>query len=230
MRPTPAVASLAIGAAMATGLLVAPAIGVVRPPQPTPEPTVIVDPSTGATATITPTPTLTPAELREYNSFQGVKVRSGTVLGGTTSTVSMPSGSMRVDRGWSNPALADPLATTQVAIDFMLSKVGKVPYQSGGTGNPGYDCSGLVQAAWRAAGKTLPRTSSDQFVATARVPIGQLRPGDLLFFGPKGSWHVAVYLGNGQLVHAGTPTTDIEIADFSFAWYATNFYGAGRVT
>ena len=62
------------------------------------------------------------------------------------------------------------------------------------------------------------------------MAAGQLRPGDLLFFGPKGSWHVAVYLGNGQLVHAGTPTTDIEIADFSFAWYATNFYGAGRVT
>lgn len=191
----------------------------------------------GANAVQKPPPALTagvattPLQAdHEHNSFQGVKHRGTTVLGGTSTTVTTAKGPVRVDRGWSNPNLAEPVATTQVAIDFMLSKVGAVPYQAGGTGNPGYDCSGLVQAAWRAAGKSLPRTSSDQFAATARVPLAQLRPGDLLFFGPGGSWHVSVYLGSTQLVHAANPTDDIEVSDMTYSWYAMNFYGAGRVT
>lgn len=171
----------------------------------------------------------TPQAVLEYNAFQGVKHRNGSTYGGTSATVATSAGTVRVDRGWSNATPPAPAASTQSAIDFMLAAVDTSPYQAGGTGSPGYDCSGLVQAAWRAAGKSLPRTTSDQFAATARIALADLRPGDLLFYGPSGSWHVAVYLGGTRLVHAANPTDGIEVSDMTYAWYAQNFYGAGRV-
>ena len=141
----------------------------------------------------------------------------------TTTTTGTPS--------WSNPNLQPPLSPqTQIAMDFMLSKVGVVPYQYGGTGDPGYDCSGLVQAAWLAAGISLPRTSATQFTATARVPLDQLLPGDLLFFGLDGITHVAMYLGGTKLVEAANPTSGIQVSDMTYTWYRTNLYAAGRVS
>jgi cell wall-associated NlpC family hydrolase len=94
------------------------------------------------------------------------------------------------------------------AIDFVESKLG-LWYEWGGTGDPSYDCSGLVQAAWAAAGVALPRVTWDQLDAGQPVPaqLGDLRPGDLIFY--LDGAHVAMYVGNGLVIHA--PTTGQRI-------------------
>lgn len=94
------------------------------------------------------------------------------------------------------------------AIDFAESKLG-LWYEWGGTGDPSYDCSGLVQAAWAAAGVELPRVTWDQIERGEPVPpdLADLRPGDLIFY--LGGAHVAMYVGNGLVIHA--PTTGQRI-------------------
>ncbi|MFZ4519738.1 MAG: NlpC/P60 family protein [Microthrixaceae bacterium] len=92
-----------------------------------------------------------------------------------------------------------PYAGGNAAIQAALAKLG-TPYRWGGTGNGGYDCSGLTQMAFAAAGKSLPRTAGQQYSATQRVTDPQ--PGDLIFWGGANASHVAIYMGNGQMVAA----------------------------
>ncbi len=99
-----------------------------------------------------------------------------------------------------------------------LSKVGSPYfYQYGGTGPTGFDCSGLVQTAFAAAGKYLPRTAAQQYAAApVHVPISQARRGDLLVWGSApGFYHVAIYLGNGQVVQALNPDEGIGVTQLS---------------
>jgi cell wall-associated NlpC family hydrolase len=104
-----------------------------------------------------------------------------------------------------------PAAVTGVAaraIDWAKQQLGK-PYRWGGTGPGGYDCSGLMLRAFGAAGVTLPRTSRAQFTAGPKVPRADAQAGDLVFWGsnptnPATIHHVAVYLGDGQILEAPT--------------------------
>ncbi|QJY50500.1 C40 family peptidase [Pseudonocardia broussonetiae] len=100
--------------------------------------------------------------------------------------------------------LAEGAAGTAIA--FALAEVGK-PYLWGGTGPDRYDCSGLMLRAFQAAGINLPRVSRQQFYAGGHVPIDQAQPGDLLFYAtdpsdPRTIHHVALYMGDGQMVEA----------------------------
>ncbi|MGH3244343.1 MAG: C40 family peptidase [Spirillospora sp.] len=85
------------------------------------------------------------------------------------------------------------------AVRFALRQLGK-PYVWGATGPNAYDCSGLVQAAWRAAGVKIPRVTYGQYPASRRVSRGQLLPGDLVF--TNGLRHVKMYIGNGRTIEA----------------------------
>lgn len=108
--------------------------------------------------------------------------------------------------------------TYEAAISAALGKVGApYYYQWGGTGPYGFDCSGLVQAAFAAAGKNLPRTAAQQYAsASTHVPLSQARRGDLLVWGsPSNFYHVAIYLGNGQVVHALNPQEGIGVTQLS---------------
>ncbi len=89
------------------------------------------------------------------------------------------------------------------ALAFAAAQFG-VPYVWGGAGPAGYDCSGLVQAAYRAAGVDLPRVAQDQFEAGPAVAPGQAEPGDLVFFGDSTTTveHVGLYLGAGRMIDA----------------------------
>jgi len=119
------------------------------------------------------------------------------------------------------PAPASPstgAGTYETAISVALGKVGApYYYQWGGTGVYGFDCSGLVQNAFAAAGKYLPRTASQQYAAApVHVPISQARRGDLLVWGSDPNfYHVAIYLGNGQVVQALNPQEGITVSSIS---------------
>ena len=97
----------------------------------------------------------------------------------------------------STPPPASDERAALAAIAFAEAQVGR-PYCWGGTGPRCFDCSGLVQAAWRSAGTKLPRTAEAQRDALVPVPLDSLEPGDILYW--RG--HVGLYVGGGQMVDA----------------------------
>jgi cell wall-associated NlpC family hydrolase len=88
-------------------------------------------------------------------------------------------------------------------IAFAQAQIGK-PYEWGGAGPSTWDCSGLTQAAWAQAGVYLSHYTGYQWGETSRVPLSDLQPGDLVFFGGDGpsSHHVGLYVGNGTMIDA----------------------------
>lgn len=91
------------------------------------------------------------------------------------------------------------------AVTFALAQLGK-PYGYGKNGPDAFDCSGLTQRAWKAAGISIPRTSQAQASVGKPVTVGTIRPGDLVVYYPKHS-HVGIYAGSGRVVvspHTGS--------------------------
>jgi len=119
--------------------------------------------------------------------------------------------------------------TTQAekAIAFAYDQLG-CPYVYGGTGpcHLGFDCSGLVQAAWAAAGVQIPRDTYGQWAALPHVPLSSLEPGDLLIYNGEG--HVAIYVGGGYIIDAPQTGMDVEKIPESTPWYADNLDGVLR--
>lgn len=95
------------------------------------------------------------------------------------------------------------------AVAYAYAQLGK-PYVYGGTGPFGYDCSGLVQRAWRAAGIPLPRTSQEQARFGYAVDLRQLLPGDLIVYYP-GMSHVAIYVGSAMIIDASHPGSSVRL-------------------
>lgn len=101
------------------------------------------------------------------------------------------------------------------------------PYVWGGS-NPstGFDCSGLVQWSYKQAGVSLPRTASQQYLATQRISAGEARVGDLVFFSyGSGVAHVGIYLGNNTMIDAQNNGVVIESLD----WWNQYLVGFGRI-
>jgi peptidoglycan DL-endopeptidase CwlO len=113
------------------------------------------------------------------------------------------------------------------AAAFAVSKLG-CPYVYGATGpcNSGYDCSGLAQAAWAAAGVSIPRTTYDDWASLPHVSMSSLEPGDLILYDGEG--HVAMYVGDGKIVDAPHTGAVVEEIPMSESWYAENEDGAVR--
>ncbi|MGW1227030.1 NlpC/P60 family protein [Streptomyces sp. NPDC002530] len=105
---------------------------------------------------------------------------------------------------------SDSGATTKAdkVMAFAEAQIGK-PYVWGATGPASYDCSGLTQAAWKAAGVDIPRTTWDQVNIGTRVATADLRPGDLVFFYDDIS-HVGIYKGDGMMIHAPKPGANVR--------------------
>ncbi|MGW0082606.1 C40 family peptidase [Streptomyces sp. NPDC003393] len=101
-------------------------------------------------------------------------------------------------------------------ISFVKAQIGK-SYVMGATGPSAYDCSGLVQAAFKQVGISLPRVSQDQSTAGTQVSLSNLQPGDILYWGGAGSaYHVAVYVGDGMFVGAQNSSTGIVEKPLSY--------------
>lgn len=103
-----------------------------------------------------------------------------------------------------------PSRAGAAALRFAIGQIGK-PYVWGAEGPESYDCSGLTQQAWAAAGRELPRTSQEQWATLPRVPLSELRPGDLVVYFP-GATHVALYLGEGLVVQAPRPGGKVKVS------------------
>jgi len=117
-----------------------------------------------------------------------------------------------------------PDSRANIAIRAALSYVG-VWYRWGGASHSGVDCSGLVMLAYDAAGISLSHYSGAQWEETERVPLYDIQPGDLLFYGWHGDEHVAMYLGHGMMVEAEMTGTRVHVTPVRLGY---GFAGVGR--
>ena len=116
------------------------------------------------------------------------------------------------------PAVTAPVSGSRAAIvSYALQFVGN-PYVAGGTSlTNGADCSGFTYSVFADCGISIPRDSRSQAAGGTPVDLSAIQPGDLLFYSNGGSInHVALYIGNGQVVHASTAKTGIKISAYNY--------------
>ncbi|RKE18304.1 transglycosylase family protein [Streptomyces sp. TLI_171] len=177
------------------------------------------------------------APATKSSSWNGSSSKGSTWKGGksasaaqssTTEAKSSSASTTAAKNTASSSTAVKATGSKAAAIDFALSKLGQA-YIYGGTGNGGWDCSGLTQAAFRQAGISLPRVAADQADYSTRVSLDSLQPGDLLFWSNNGAnsgvYHVALYVGDGKYVEAANPSAGVRTE--TVANWAPDF--AGRV-
>ena len=130
--------------------------------------------------------------------------------------------------GWDLPGLASARSTVYdaaKAVKFAKAQLGE-PYVWAAAGPDTWDCSGLTMMAWKSAGISLVHYSAAQYQQTKHIGVGDLRAGDLVFWGtsPNTIHHVAMYIGNGQIIHAPRTGRDVEIDDLYY-WEPPSFFG-----
>lgn len=125
------------------------------------------------------------------------------------------TGTSAPSTGSSSESTAPASGNLGSVIAFLKAQVGDA-YVMGGTGPNSWDCSGLVQAAFKEAGIDLPRTSQTQSTAGTQVGTSNLQVGDIVYWGGAGSaYHTGVYIGNGQYLDAANPSKGVVIQDLS---------------
>ncbi|RNL81249.1 NlpC/P60 family protein [Nocardioides marmorisolisilvae] len=130
--------------------------------------------------------------------------------------------------GWDLPGLSSPDGTADgaaKAIKFAKAQLGD-PYVWAAAGPDRWDCSGLTMMAWKAGGVALPHYSAAQYQLTVHIGVGDLRPGDLVFWGtsPNTIHHVAMYIGDGKIIQAPRTGSYVEISGM-YDWIPPNFFG-----
>jgi peptidoglycan DL-endopeptidase RipB len=139
-------------------------------------------------------------------------------------------GGLGINLGGGSGTSADgiPRVYGRQAVEYVIrrgsSQMG-VPYSWGGgtlngpskgvdsgAGTVGFDCSGLVRYSFAGVGVLIPRFSGDQYNAGRHIPPSQAKRGDLIFYGPGGSQHVTIYLGNGQMLEASGSAGKVTVS------------------
>ncbi|MEU9300717.1 NlpC/P60 family protein [Streptomyces sp. NPDC048269] len=115
-----------------------------------------------------------------------------------------------VDSGRLPTRAGTPTAAGGAALTYAAAQIGK-PYVWGAEGPGSFDCSGLTSQAWAHAGRAIPRTSQEQWARLPRVPLDQLRPGDLVVYFPKAT-HVGLYVGEGKVIQAPRPGAKVKVS------------------
>lgn len=129
---------------------------------------------------------------------------------------------------------ADPAESVpgQKIADYALQFLG-CRYVYGGSSPSGFDCSGFTSYVYRQFGYSLNRTASNQMDNGVPVSKEELQPGDLVMFkeggGSKRATHVAMYIGNGQIIHASTASVGVVISDLYSNYYVRTYVGARRI-
>ncbi|MFH8471177.1 C40 family peptidase [Streptomyces sp. NPDC018000] len=153
------------------------------------------------------------AEAAERASRTEARTALSTTSG-SASTVATTSASTSSSSSSSSSSSATGSVASVIA--FVKAQVGDA-YVSGGTGPNSWDCSGLVQAAFRSVGVDLPRVSQAQSTAGTQVSLSNLQPGDILYWGGAGSaYHVGVYVGGGEFVGAQNSSTGVVQRPLSY--------------
>ena len=154
------------------------------------------------------------------NPSPTIRTSIATSAAGTSSTSS--TSTANTSTASTSTAVAAVGHQAQTAVQTALGQVG-TPYVWGGNTTSGFDCSGLTSYAWQQAGVTIPRTSAAQSNGLDSVTRSQLQPGDLVFFHSPVS-HVAMYVGDGQVVEAPFSGSHVRVADLA----GRNPVGYGR--
>ena len=161
------------------------------------------------------------AQAKLANAQQAAHAALISQSGGTSNATAVYSAPPPAPGGGGAAAVA--AALSQVGVPYVWA--GESPRGTPGDPSGGFDCSGLVAWAWGQAGVPLPHYSGAQMADSTPVPLGNLQPGDLLFYGPGGSQHVAMYIGGGQMVEAPYPGATVRV---TAARFGNGFAGAGR--
>jgi cell wall-associated NlpC family hydrolase len=151
-------------------------------------------------------------QARSAANASAVQQKITTAAAATTSSSALPA----FPPPPSNPAAAAAVAAAESFLG--------VPYVYAGASRAGVDCSGLTMLAWAAAGVSLPHFSGGQMADSTPVPLSNLQPGDLLFYGPGGSSHVSMYIGSGEMIEAPDSGQVVSITGMRM----DGFVGAGR--
>ncbi|MDT0614207.1 C40 family peptidase [Streptomyces lancefieldiae] len=136
-----------------------------------------------------------------------------------TLSASVDTGSSDSSSGGTGGSVSSTSTATGSAaavVSFVQAQIGDA-YVSGGTGPNSWDCSGLVQAAFKQVNIDLPRVSQAQSTAGTQVSLSNLQPGDILYWGGAGSaYHVGVYVGDGMFVGAQNSSTGVVMKPLSY--------------
>ena len=173
------------------------------------------------------------AALDSLTAAQQAQVTAATVgaTGDTAATTTTGNTTTTGTTGTTGTTTTEPTYTGatstqgEKAVAFAYAQLGK-PYEWGATGPGAYDCSGLAQAAWAAAGVSIPRVTYDQWAALPHIATSSIQPGDLLYYDGEG--HVAMYVGDGYIIDAPRTGLDVEKIPMNTDWYAATFDGAVR--
>ncbi|MEI4280195.1 C40 family peptidase [Klenkia terrae] len=145
----------------------------------------------------------------QYDALTAAERAAVAAAGDTAPAASSSSGSSSAPTSPVGSVVANS-AAAQTAVDTALAQVGD-PYVWAAAGPDSFDCSGLVQYAYAAAGIAAPHSSKAQAVMGQSVSRGELQPGDLVaFYSPVS--HIGIYIGNGMMVHAPTSGDVVKVS------------------
>ncbi|MFI7442215.1 C40 family peptidase [Nonomuraea indica] len=165
-----------------------------------------------------------PAAQAATASTTTAGVTAGTTVTASPTTAVMSATSAK-KRTATKSRAARQAAKARTAVEVAKDQIGD-PYRFGGTGPGSFDCSGLVQYAWKKAGVRIPRVTNAQYAGIRKkVSFSRLKPGDLLFF--RGFGHVGMYVGKGKMIHSPRTGLTVRVEKLS-GWRKASFVGAVR--
>lgn len=146
-------------------------------------------------------------------------------IGSAYTTSNAPSG------GNSAPSQPTAPSSNSSIASYAKSFLGR-PYVYGAAGPSSFDCSGFTKYIYAHFGKSIPRSSAAQYSRCSKISKSSLRAGDLVFFSNSSSGgsvgHVAIYMGNGQIIHAANSRRGVCTDSLNSSYYSSHYIGAGR--